>query len=119
MGGAVRAPTAIQPRNEVEATRRNRLTGYGRGGVGGRTGRGKGIAVMFSGPSGVGKTLAAEVLANRLRLDLWRIDLSAVVSKYIGETQKNLRRVFDAAEGGGAVLLFDEADSLFPKLPQV
>ena len=68
---------------------------------------------LLAGPSGVGKTLAAEVLANRLRMDLWRIDFSAVVSKYIGETEKNLRRVFDAVEGGGSVLLFDEADALF------
>jgi hypothetical protein len=118
-GDLVLPPTAMQLLIEIEAQVRNRLTVYGRWGLGGRTGRGKGIAVMFSGPSGVGKTLAAEVLANRLRLDLWRIDLSAVVSKYIGETQKNLRRVFDAAEGGGAVLLFDEADSLFSKRTQV
>ena len=76
-------------------------------------GRGLGIAALFSGPSGTGKTLAAEVLASELHLDLYRIDLSAMVSKYIGETQKNLRRVFDAAEAGGAILLFDEADALF------
>ena len=65
------------------------------------------------------KTLAAEVLANELRLDLYRIDLSQVVSKYIGETEKNLRRVFDAAEEGGAILLFDEADALFGKRSEV
>jgi len=76
-------------------------------------GRGLGIAALFSGPSGTGKTLAAEVLASALQLDLYRIDLSAMVSKYVGETQKNLRHVFDAAEAGGAVLLFDEADALF------
>src|SRR4051812_5934723 len=63
--------------------------------------------------------MAAEVLAGELRLDLYRIDLSAVVSKYIGETEKNLRRVFDAAEGGGAILLFDEADALFGKRTEV
>ena len=63
--------------------------------------------------------MAAEVLASELALDLYRIDLSAVVSKYIGETEKNLRRVFDAAEGGGAVLLFDEADALFGKRSEV
>jgi SpoVK/Ycf46/Vps4 family AAA+-type ATPase len=74
---------------------------------------------MFAGPSGTGKTLAAEVLANELRLDLYRIDLSQVVSKYIGETEKNLRRVFDAAEDGGAVLLFDEADALFGRRSEV
>src|SRR5208337_1632249 len=65
------------------------------------------------------KTMAAEVLANDLRLDLYRIDLSSVVSKYIGETEKNLRRVFDAAENGGAILFFDEADSLFGKRSEV
>src|SRR4051812_26867054 len=63
--------------------------------------------------------MAAEVLAGELRLDLYRIDLSAVVSKYIGETEKNLRRVFDAAEGGGAILLFDEADALFGRRSEV
>jgi SpoVK/Ycf46/Vps4 family AAA+-type ATPase len=63
--------------------------------------------------------MAAEVLARELRLDLYRIDLSQVVSKYIGETEKNLRRVFDAAEGGGAILLFDEADALFGKRSEV
>ena len=63
--------------------------------------------------------MAAEVLARELRLDLYRIDLSQVVSKYIGETEKNLRRVFDAAEEGGAILLFDEADALFGKRSEV
>lgn len=63
--------------------------------------------------------MAAEVLAQELRLDLYRIDLSAVVSKYIGETEKNLRRIFDAAETGGAILLFDEADALFGKRTEV
>jgi SpoVK/Ycf46/Vps4 family AAA+-type ATPase len=63
--------------------------------------------------------MAAEVLASELRLDLYRIDLSQVVSKYIGETEKNLRRVFDAAEDGGAILLFDEADALFGKRSEV
>jgi SpoVK/Ycf46/Vps4 family AAA+-type ATPase len=63
--------------------------------------------------------MAAEVLANQLRLDLYRIDLSQVVSKYIGETEKNLRRVFEAAESGGAILLFDEADALFGKRTEV
>jgi SpoVK/Ycf46/Vps4 family AAA+-type ATPase len=71
------------------------------------------------GPSGTGKTLATEVLADELRLDLYRIDLAAVVSKYIGETEKNLRRVFDAAEESGAILLFDEADALFGKRSEV
>ena len=84
-----------------------------------RTSRGLGISALFAGPSGTGKTTAAEVLANELRLDLFRIDLSQVISKYIGETEKNLSRVFDAAEQGAAVLLFDEADALFGKRTEV
>lgn len=81
--------------------------------------RGLGISVLFSGDSGTGKTMAAEVIASELRLSLYRIDLSSVVSKYIGETEKNLRRLFDAAEDGGAILLFDEADALFGKRSEV
>lgn len=81
--------------------------------------RGLGINALFAGESGTGKTMAAEVLANHLRLNLYRIDLSAVVSKYIGETEKNLRRLFDAAEDGGAILFFDEADALFGKRSEV
>jgi hypothetical protein len=81
--------------------------------------RGLGISALFAGPSGTGKTMAAEVLANELALDLFRIDLSQVISKYIGETEKNLRRVFDAAEQGGAILLFDEADAIFGKRSEV
>jgi hypothetical protein len=69
--------------------------------------------VLFTGPFGTGKTMAAEVIANELRLDLFRIDLSTVVSKYIGETEKNLNRVFDATDGCDAVLFFDEADAVF------
>ena len=84
-----------------------------------RMNRGLGISTLFAGESGTGKTMAAEVLTNELKLDLYRIDLSAVVSKYIGETEKNLRRIFDAAEGGGAVLFFDEADALFGKRSEV
>jgi hypothetical protein len=81
--------------------------------------RGFGISALFAGDSGVGKTMAAEVIANELRLNLYRIDLSAVVSKYIGETEKNLRRLFDAAEDGGAILFFDEADALFGRRSEV
>ncbi|MEI8021196.1 MAG: ATP-binding protein, partial [Schlesneria sp.] len=75
--------------------------------------------VLFSGESGTGKSTAAEVLANDLELDLYRIDLSAVIDKFIGETEKNLRRLFDAAEAGGVVLFFDEADALFGKRSEV
>jgi hypothetical protein len=88
-------------------------------GFGARLPRGRGISALFSGPSGTGKTMAAEILANHLRLDLYRIDLAGVVSKYIGETEKNLRGVFDAAEQSGAILFFDEADSLFGKRSEV
>ena len=88
-------------------------------GFGRRDGRGLGIAALFHGPSGTGKTLAAEVIARRLGFDLVRVDLSQIVSKYIGETEKNLARVFDAADRGGCVLLFDEADALFGKRSEV
>ncbi len=88
-------------------------------GFGGKSKRGLGISALFAGLSGTGKTMAAEVLAGELRLDLYRIDLSAVISKYIGETEKNLGRVFDAAELGGVILLFDEADALFGKRTEV
>jgi ATPase family associated with various cellular activities (AAA)/Winged helix domain, variant len=81
--------------------------------------RGIGISVLFSGPSGTGKTTAAEVIANALNLDLYRVELSNVVSKYIGETEKQLKRIFDAAESCGAILLFDEADALFGKRSEV
>ncbi len=81
--------------------------------------RGLGISALFAGASGTGKTMAAEVLAGELNLDLYRIDLSQTVSKYIGETEKNLRRIFDAAEQSGAILLFDEADALFGKRSEV
>ena len=81
--------------------------------------RGEGLCVLFAGESGTGKTLAAEVLARRLQLNLYRVDLSAVVSKYVGETEKNLRRLFDAAEDGGVILFFDEADALFGRRTEV
>ncbi|RCJ29423.1 AAA family ATPase [Nostoc minutum NIES-26] len=81
--------------------------------------RGLGISALFAGESGTGKTMAAEVIAQDLHLNLYRIDLSAVVSKYIGETEKNLRRLFDAAEDGGTILFFDEADAVFGKRSEV
>ena len=81
--------------------------------------RGQGVAALLMGPSGTGKTTAAEALARELRQDLYRIDLSAVVSKYIGETEKNLASAFDEAERGSAVLFFDEADALFGKRTEI
>jgi hypothetical protein len=92
---------------------------YGKGGFGRKLVRGQGVTALFAGPSGVGKTMAAEVVARELALDLCRIDLSGVISKYIGETERNLKRVFDAAEAGGTVLFFDEADALFGKRSEV
>ncbi len=80
---------------------------------------GKGVTALFSGPSGTGKTLAAEILTGELGLELYKIDLAGVVSKYIGETEKNLDRVFAAAENAGAILFFDEADALFGKRSEV
>jgi hypothetical protein len=101
----------------VHARQRNRvLSDYGFRDGGGR---GLGLAALFHGESGVGKTMAAEAVANALSLALFRVDLSAVVSKYIGETSKNLRRVFDQAESGGAVLLFDEADAVFGRRSEI
>ena len=98
---------------------RHRITVHHDWGFAAKGVRGLGIATLFAGESGTGKTLAAEVLANALELALYRIDLSSVVSKYIGETEKNLRKVFDAAEDIGAILLFDEADALFGKRSEV
>ena len=98
---------------------RERETVYEEWGFRSKMNRGLGISALFAGESGTGKTMAAEVIANDLRLDLYRIDLSAVVSKYIGETEKNLRRLFNAAEDSGAILFFDEADALFGKRSEV
>jgi AAA+ superfamily predicted ATPase len=80
---------------------------------------GKGISLLFAGPSGTGKTMAAEILAGELGLDLYKIDLSTIVSKYIGETEKNLSRIFSEAATSNAILFFDEADALFGKRSEV
>ena len=101
------APSVLVELNRIAAAARARSPGT------------RGQAVLFSGAPGTGKTLAAEVLARDLGRDLWRVELSAVISKYIGETEKNLRRVFEAAEKAGAILLFDEADALFGKRSDV
>ncbi|HKS28225.1 MAG TPA: AAA family ATPase [Pyrinomonadaceae bacterium] len=81
--------------------------------------RGRGLSVLFVGESGTGKTMAAEIIAGELKLDLYKIDLSCMVSKYIGETEKNLSRIFAAAEESNAVLFFDEADAIFGKRSEV
>ncbi len=92
---------------------------YDEWGFGTKLGRARGITALFAGPSGTGKTLAAEVVAGALGCDLQRIDLAGVVDKYIGETEKHLRTIFDAAESSGALLFFDEADALFGKRTDV
>ncbi|MEJ8822328.1 ATP-binding protein [Variovorax humicola] len=104
---------------QIGAHVRNRLKVHVDWGFADKGQRGLGITALFAGESGTGKTMAAEVLAHELQLDLYRIDLSALVSKYIGETEKNLSRVFAAAEDIGAILLFDEADALFGKRSEV
>ncbi|ELP67861.1 ATP-binding protein [Streptomyces turgidiscabies] len=104
---------------EIVAHVRRRPTVHQEWGFAATLRRGLGVTALFAGGSGTGKTLAAEVMAKELGLDLFVVDLSQVVSKYIGETEKNLRRVFDAAERGGALLLFDEADALFGKRSEV
>ena len=104
---------------QIAAHLKHRFEVYDSWGFAGKGARGLGISALFAGESGTGKTMAAEVLANELHLDLYRIDLSSTVSKYIGETEKNLRRLFDAAEDSGAILLFDEADALFGKRSEV
>jgi len=109
----------LQQLRELAAQVAHRAQVYETWGFGAKLSRGRGLAVLFAGASGTGKTLAAEVIAHTLQLDLYRIDLAGVVSKYIGETEKNLRRVFDAAEQSGAILFFDEADALFGKRSEV
>ena len=105
--------------HEVAGQLRQRHRVHEDWGFGAQGPRGLGIAALFAGDSGTGKTFAAEAIANEAGLDLYRIDLASTVSKYIGETEKNLARVFDAAERSGAVLLFDEADALFGKRSEV
>ena len=108
-----------QTLHEIAAHVQHRDKVYWKWGFADKGSRGLGISVMFEGPPGTGKTTAAELLAKELQLDLYRIDLSQVVDKYIGETEKKLRQIFDAAEAGGVILLFDEADALFGKRTEV
>ena len=92
---------------------------YGEWGFEQKLSLGKGLNVLFSGVSGTGKTLAAEIMAHELGLDLYKIDLSMVVSKYIGETEKNLSAIFQEAKDSNAILFFDEAEALFGKRSEV
>lgn len=110
---------ALRALHDLSAQVRHRIQVYRDWGMAGSSARGLGVTALFTGESGTGKTLAAEVLSAELDLDLYRIDLAGVVSKYIGETEKNLKRVFDAADASGAVLLFDEADAVFGKRSEV
>jgi len=115
----------VLPDQQIEALRqivvhvRHRAIVNEHWGFAARYERGLGLSALFTGTSGTGKTMAAEIIAKELDLDLYRIDLASVVSKYIGETEKNLRRIFDAAEESSAILLFDEADALFGKRSEV
>jgi hypothetical protein len=88
-------------------------------GLGRKLTAGAGVSALFSGPPGTGKTLAAQIMANQLGIDLYRIDLSTVISKYIGETEKNLERIFTEAAQSNAILFFDEADTIFGKRSEV
>jgi hypothetical protein len=105
--------------HDITAHVRQRLRVYEHWGFAKKNARGLGISALFAGGSGTGKTTAAEILGRELDLDVYRIDLSSTVSKYIGETEKNLKRLFDAAEDGGVILLFDEADAIFGKRSEV
>jgi hypothetical protein len=112
-------PEPFRQLQEVAAQVAHRSRVYQGWGFGTKLNRGRGISALFAGASGTGKTMAAEVLAQHLRLDLYRIDLAGVVSKYIGETERNLRSIFAAAERGGVILFFDECDALFGKRSEV
>src|SRR4029079_7227379 len=84
-------------------------------GVGQKLASSRGVSILFAGPPGTGKTMSAQIIAAELGLDLYKIDLSTIVSKYIGETEKNLERIFTEAESSNAILFFDEADAIFGK----
>jgi ATP-dependent 26S proteasome regulatory subunit len=104
---------------EIVATVRGRPLVLDEWGVGQKLVSSAGVTVLFAGPPGTGKTMAAEIIAAELGLDLYKIDLSTVVSKYIGETEKNLERIFNEAQSSNAILFFDEADAIFGKRSEV
>ncbi len=104
---------------ELAATVRERPLVLDEWGLGQKLVPNRGVTVLFAGPPGTGKTMAAEIIAAGLGLDLYKIDLSTIVSKYIGETEKNLERIFQEAETSNAILFFDEADALFGKRSEV
>jgi hypothetical protein len=113
------SPQVLGQLEEMAAQVAQRYTVYEDWGFNVHVSRGRGISALFSGPSGTGKTMAAEVLANHVSLALYRIDLASLFNKFVGETEKNIRQVFEAAERTGAVLFFDEADALFGKRTEV
>ena len=104
---------------EIEMHVRGRARVYEEWGFGGRHSLSEGVSALFAGPPGTGKTMCASVVARELDMELFRVDLSRVVSKWIGETEKNLSKVFDEAQHSNAIILFDEADSLFAKRTEV
>jgi len=106
-------PRSIALLHEVATSFKNRPIVFTNWGIGEKRALGMGISALFAGPSGTGKTLAAQVLASELDLNLYRIDLAAVVSKYIGETEKNLDQALSTIQDDRAILFFDEADALF------
>jgi ATP-dependent 26S proteasome regulatory subunit len=110
---------SLQEIHEFIARVRHRRRVYDEWGFSRKMAKGLGLSALFAGPPGTGKTMVAGIIADELALDLYQIDLSRIVSKYVGETEKNLANVFDAAEAGHAILLFDEADSLFAKRTEV
>ena len=118
-GDIVLPPDQMAQLREICSQAEHRHVVYDEWGFDRKLSLGKGLNVLFFGPPGTGKTMGAEVIAHELRLDLYRIDLSQVISKYIGETEKNLDRIFTAAETSNAILFFDEADSLFGKRSEV
>ena len=112
-------PDKMEQLREIESHIKNRGLVYVDWGFEKKLSLGRGLNVLFSGSSGTGKTMAAEALAREIGLDLYKIDLSSMVSKYIGETEKNLKKIFDEAEESNAILFFDEADALFGKRSDV
>lgn len=110
---------SMRQMEEIVAAVKSRRRVLSDWGFGARLSRGKGLSALFSGAPGTGKTMAAEIIAGELGLDLYTVDLATVVSKYIGETEKNLSRIFDAAESTSSLLFFDEADALFGKRSEV
>ena len=112
-------PTTLQLLREIAGAIAAREQVFREWNMQGRTGRSAGLMLLFAGASGTGKTMAASVLANHVGLELFRVDLAGVISKYIGETEKNLDRIFTAARDADAILLFDEADALLGKRAEV